>query len=204
MYRAERALLEGFRVIPLFHLPDVYGVGPRVKGGPGISPLGEWRFENLWLEGAPAMTFRTRLLLIFTRGRGRLGRAGGSGWSSTTRGRPSNAWRRQRVDALVAQFRQGIRPAPAGGRARGEGHRRFRCRDQHRHRARPGAVLQRGCRPGRRAQPGPAGTGGGRWRHHLLGGMAGALRVQRRLADERAKTGGRAGLSCSARNCRTA
>ena len=52
IYAAERALLEGFRVIPLIHLPDVYGIGPRVRGGPGISPLGEWRFENLWLEGA--------------------------------------------------------------------------------------------------------------------------------------------------------
>jgi hypothetical protein len=51
-YAAERALLEGFRVIPLIHLPDVYGVGPRVKGGPGIAPSGEWRFDNLWLEGA--------------------------------------------------------------------------------------------------------------------------------------------------------
>jgi hypothetical protein len=51
-YAAERALLEGFRVIPLVHLPDVYGVGPRVKGGRGITPLGERRFENLWLEGA--------------------------------------------------------------------------------------------------------------------------------------------------------
>lgn len=48
---AERVLLEAFRVVPLFHLPDVYGVGPRVRGGGGISPLGEWRFENLWLEG---------------------------------------------------------------------------------------------------------------------------------------------------------
>ena len=28
-YAAERALLEGFRVIPLIHLPDVYGVAPR-------------------------------------------------------------------------------------------------------------------------------------------------------------------------------
>lgn len=46
---AERALLEGFRVVPLIHLPDVYGVGPRVKGGPGITPLGEWHFENLWV-----------------------------------------------------------------------------------------------------------------------------------------------------------
>jgi peptide/nickel transport system substrate-binding protein len=51
-YRAERALLDGFHVIPLFHLPYLYGVGPRVRGGTGISPLGEWRFESLWLEGA--------------------------------------------------------------------------------------------------------------------------------------------------------
>jgi ABC-type transport system substrate-binding protein len=52
VYAAERALLEGFRVIPLIHLPDVYGVSPRVKGGPGILPSGTWRFDNLWLEGA--------------------------------------------------------------------------------------------------------------------------------------------------------
>jgi len=51
LYSAERALLEGFRVIPLLHLPDIYGVNPRVKGRPGIAPLGEWRFENLWVEG---------------------------------------------------------------------------------------------------------------------------------------------------------
>jgi len=50
---AERAMVEGFRVIPLFHLPEVYGVNPRLKGGPGITPLGEWRFENLWVEGRP-------------------------------------------------------------------------------------------------------------------------------------------------------
>jgi ABC-type transport system substrate-binding protein len=48
---AERALLLGHRVVPLIHLPDVYGVSPRVKGGPGITPLGEWRFESLWIEG---------------------------------------------------------------------------------------------------------------------------------------------------------
>jgi hypothetical protein len=51
LFAAERSLLDGFRVIPLFHVPDVYGVAPRVKGGPGVTPLGEWRFENLWLEG---------------------------------------------------------------------------------------------------------------------------------------------------------
>jgi len=52
LFNAERALLEGFRVIPLIHLPDIYGVGPRVRGGSGITPDGEWIFENLWLEGA--------------------------------------------------------------------------------------------------------------------------------------------------------
>ena len=50
LYAAERSLLEGFRIVPLFHLPDTYGAGPRVKGGLGVSPLGEWRFDNLWLE----------------------------------------------------------------------------------------------------------------------------------------------------------
>jgi hypothetical protein len=51
LYAAERALLDGYRVIPIVHLPDVYAVSPRVRGGPGMTPLGEWRFENLWLEG---------------------------------------------------------------------------------------------------------------------------------------------------------
>jgi len=50
LYTAERTLLDGFRVIPLFHLPDVYGVNPRVKGAPGINQLGQWRFSDLWLE----------------------------------------------------------------------------------------------------------------------------------------------------------
>jgi peptide/nickel transport system substrate-binding protein len=50
LYLAERALLDEHRVIPLVHLPDVYGVAPRVKGGPGITPLGEWKFGDLWIE----------------------------------------------------------------------------------------------------------------------------------------------------------
>lgn len=50
LYAAESAELEGFRAIPLFHLPDAYGAAARVQGGPGIGPLGDWRFENLWLE----------------------------------------------------------------------------------------------------------------------------------------------------------
>jgi peptide/nickel transport system substrate-binding protein len=51
LFAAERALLEGFRVIPLLDLPDVYGVGPRVRGAPGITRLGGWRFGDLWVEG---------------------------------------------------------------------------------------------------------------------------------------------------------
>jgi hypothetical protein len=50
VYAAERALLDGARVIPIVHLPDVYGAATRVKGGPGVSPLGEWHFGDLWLE----------------------------------------------------------------------------------------------------------------------------------------------------------
>jgi ABC-type oligopeptide transport system substrate-binding subunit len=52
LYAAERALLEGYRVVPLFHLPEVYGAGPRVRTWlePAIGELGEWRLENLWLE----------------------------------------------------------------------------------------------------------------------------------------------------------
>lgn len=50
VYAAERALLDGWRVAPLFHLPDIYAASPRVKGGPGITPLGEWRFEALWID----------------------------------------------------------------------------------------------------------------------------------------------------------
>ena len=52
LYSAEHALLEDFRAVPLFHLPVIYGVNPRVKGGPGITLLGEWRFEKLWIDTA--------------------------------------------------------------------------------------------------------------------------------------------------------
>jgi ABC-type transport system substrate-binding protein len=55
LYQAENALLESWRVIPLLHLPEVYGVGPRVRTWlvPGVGELGGWRFENVWLEARP-------------------------------------------------------------------------------------------------------------------------------------------------------
>ena len=54
LYESERKLLEGFRVIPLFHLPMLYGVASRVRAypPPPVTRLGDWRFQNVWLSGA--------------------------------------------------------------------------------------------------------------------------------------------------------
>jgi hypothetical protein len=54
-YETERKLLEDFRVIPLFHLPDLYGAASRVHvfSPPPVARLGDWRFENVWLSGTP-------------------------------------------------------------------------------------------------------------------------------------------------------
>jgi hypothetical protein len=53
LYEEERKLLDGYRVIPLFQLPDFYGVASRVRMGqlPAITRLGDWRFDNVWLSG---------------------------------------------------------------------------------------------------------------------------------------------------------
>ena len=80
-------------------------MGPRVKGPPGITPLGEWHFANLWLESRPAMTFRTRLLLVFTVAI--IASVGMVEWliAGITRGSFERT-EAQRVDALVAQFQK--------------------------------------------------------------------------------------------------
>jgi hypothetical protein len=41
-YEAERALLDGYRVIPIVHLPKAWSVSPRVKNWP--------RLADVWLE----------------------------------------------------------------------------------------------------------------------------------------------------------
>ncbi len=46
---AERKLLEDFRVTPLFHLPEIYGLSPRVRNWDPQS-WGDWRLDNVWLE----------------------------------------------------------------------------------------------------------------------------------------------------------
>jgi peptide/nickel transport system substrate-binding protein len=53
-YESERKLLDGFRAIPLFQLPVLYGAASRVRvyAPPPVTRLGDWRFDNVWLSGA--------------------------------------------------------------------------------------------------------------------------------------------------------
>jgi len=53
LYESERKLLEGFRAIPLFHLPVLYSASSRVRvyEPPPITRLDDWRFDNVWLSG---------------------------------------------------------------------------------------------------------------------------------------------------------
>jgi ABC-type transport system substrate-binding protein len=52
LHQVENALLEGYRVIPLFHLPDTWAVTPQVRTwrGPAVNRLGGWQLEDVWLE----------------------------------------------------------------------------------------------------------------------------------------------------------
>lgn len=56
VYQAERQLLERFVVVPIVHLPDVYGLSDRVGtwNGRVISASGAWNFADVWLRnGTP-------------------------------------------------------------------------------------------------------------------------------------------------------
>ncbi len=53
LYQAERSLLEGNAIIPLFHLPVASAVGPRVRDWTS-SKLGLWNLADIWLETAQA------------------------------------------------------------------------------------------------------------------------------------------------------
>jgi ABC-type oligopeptide transport system substrate-binding subunit len=48
MYAAESELLRDYRIIPLFHLPEIYGLGQRVRGW-GPSRWGGWKLDSVWL-----------------------------------------------------------------------------------------------------------------------------------------------------------
>jgi peptide/nickel transport system substrate-binding protein len=49
LYQAERSLLDGFAVIPLFHLPVASASSARVQGW-APNRLGSWNLADLWLE----------------------------------------------------------------------------------------------------------------------------------------------------------
>jgi peptide/nickel transport system substrate-binding protein len=51
-YSAERAPIDAFRVIPLVHVSESYGLGPQVRDW--MPPRwGGWRLEDVWLDQAP-------------------------------------------------------------------------------------------------------------------------------------------------------
>ncbi len=52
-YAAERAPIDAFRLIPLVHVSESYGLGPQVRDW--MAPRwGGWRLEDVWLAPAPA------------------------------------------------------------------------------------------------------------------------------------------------------
>jgi peptide/nickel transport system substrate-binding protein len=53
-YAAERAPIDAFRVIPLVHISESYGLSPQVRDW--MAPRwGGWRLEDVWLAPAPAV-----------------------------------------------------------------------------------------------------------------------------------------------------
>jgi hypothetical protein len=51
-YAAENAALSSYWVIPLFHVPEIFGSSPRLKTWmtTGIGQFGDWRFDDMWLD----------------------------------------------------------------------------------------------------------------------------------------------------------
>ena len=53
LYSAERRLVETYRVVPLFHLPETYALSAPVKNW--MPPrCGGWRLEDVWLDLSPS------------------------------------------------------------------------------------------------------------------------------------------------------
>jgi peptide/nickel transport system substrate-binding protein len=56
LFEQEGSLVADYRIIPLFHVPELSASNPRVKtwNTAGLGRLGEWHFEDVWLErGTP-------------------------------------------------------------------------------------------------------------------------------------------------------
>jgi hypothetical protein len=54
VYQAEQKLLDRSIVVPLVHLPEIYGLGERVGtwNAASVRPSGGWNFADVWLRGA--------------------------------------------------------------------------------------------------------------------------------------------------------
>jgi peptide/nickel transport system substrate-binding protein len=54
LYSTERAVIEEHRVIPICHLPNLWGATPRLKTWMtrGLERTGEWRWADLWLDAS--------------------------------------------------------------------------------------------------------------------------------------------------------
>jgi hypothetical protein len=48
-YQVERKVINDFRLIPLCHLPEILGIGSRVRNWQPPR-WGDWRLDNVWLE----------------------------------------------------------------------------------------------------------------------------------------------------------
>jgi ABC-type transport system substrate-binding protein len=53
VYQAEQRLLDRSIVVPLVHLPEIYGLGDRVGtwNAASVRPSGGWNFADVWLRG---------------------------------------------------------------------------------------------------------------------------------------------------------
>ncbi len=52
-YHAEQALLDRVVVVPVVHVPELYGLGERVgfSTSPAARPTGGWDLAGVWLQG---------------------------------------------------------------------------------------------------------------------------------------------------------
>ena len=55
VYAAERRFLDDFSTVPLADVPELVGLGPRVKNW-SPSRSGDWRLDDVWLEAGKAVT----------------------------------------------------------------------------------------------------------------------------------------------------
>jgi Bacterial extracellular solute-binding proteins, family 5 Middle len=50
LYETERSMVSSYRIVPLVWIPEVYGLGPRVRNWTTPPAGGSWPFADVWLE----------------------------------------------------------------------------------------------------------------------------------------------------------